>query len=130
MDFDGTSLKPSALYDENSIYLKMDTGFAFRPHMNNIYVVTSNNGNFNQDGKESAILKIKSYNPPNLIFQQLPVREIVKNIEFTRMRNGYFIDTLTSVDIREIVEFGGKVIRIYEGFCIEETLKYQPLEKL
>ena len=31
------------------------------------------------------------------------------------MRNGYIIDTLTSVDIREVVKLGGKAIRIYEG---------------
>ena len=31
------------------------------------------------------------------------------------MRNGYVIDTLTSVDFQEIVEIGGKVIEIYEG---------------
>ena len=31
------------------------------------------------------------------------------------MRNGYIIDHLTSVDIQEIVEIGGKVIEIYEG---------------
>ena len=31
------------------------------------------------------------------------------------MRNGYIIDTLTSVDIRKIVKLGGKAIRIYEG---------------
>ena len=31
------------------------------------------------------------------------------------MRNGYIIDTLTSVDICEIVKIGGRVIEIYEG---------------
>ena len=31
------------------------------------------------------------------------------------MRNCYVIDTLTSVDIQEIVKIGGKVIEIYEG---------------
>ena len=31
------------------------------------------------------------------------------------MRNGYVIDTLTSVDIQEIVKIGGKIIQVYEG---------------
>ena len=31
------------------------------------------------------------------------------------MRNGYFIDTLTCVDIRKIVKLGGEVSKIYEG---------------
>ena len=30
------------------------------------------------------------------------------------MRNGYITDTLTSVDIQEIVKFGGRVFQIYQ----------------
>ena len=30
------------------------------------------------------------------------------------MRNGYITQVLTSVDIQEIVKFGGRVIDIYE----------------
>ena len=39
------------------------------------------------------------------------------------MRKGYFIDTLTSVDIQEIVELGGKVIAIYEGVIYRENFQ-------
>ena len=115
MDYDGNSLYPSAMWDENSVYPKIETGFAFKPHLNDVYVEAFNNQTFNQDGDESAILGIKYYNPPNLIFQHLPVKEKVKNVEVNRMRNGNIIDTLTSVDICEIVKIGGKVIQIYEG---------------
>ena len=38
MDFDATSLYPSAMWDENSMFPKIETGFAFRPHMNHVYV--------------------------------------------------------------------------------------------
>ena len=31
------------------------------------------------------------------------------------MRDGYIIDTLTSVDIQAIVKTGGKVIEFYKG---------------
>ena len=31
------------------------------------------------------------------------------------MKNGFIIDTLTSIDIQEIVKIGGKVVEIYEG---------------
>ena len=31
------------------------------------------------------------------------------------MRNGYIIDTLTSVGNQEMVKRGGKVVKIYEG---------------
>ena len=59
MDFDATSLYPSAIWDEKSVYPKIETGFAFKPHMNDIYVEAFNNQTFNEDGDESAILTIK-----------------------------------------------------------------------
>ena len=62
-----------------------------------VYVEALNIQTFNQDGDESALLKIEYYNPPDLIFQRLPVNEKVKKIEVSRMRNGYIIDTLMSV---------------------------------
>ena len=130
MDFDATSLYPSPMWDENSVYPKIETGFASKPHMKNVYVEAFNNHTFNQDGDESAILRIKYYNPPNLIFQHLPVKEKVKNIEVNRMRNGYFIDTLTSVDICEIVKIGGKVIEIYEGVIYRENYKISPFRNV
>ena len=130
MDFDATSLYPSAMWDEKSVYPKIETGFAFKPHMNDVYVEAFNNQTFNEDGGESAILTIKYYNPPNLIFQHLPVKEKVKKIEVNRMRNGYIIDTLTSVDICEIVKIGGKVIQIYEGVIYRENFKVSPFRKV
>ena len=129
MDFDATSLYPSAMWDENSVYPKIETGFAFNPYMNDVYVETFNNQTFNEDGDESA-LTIKYYNPPDLIFQHLPVKEKVKKIEVNRMRNGYIIDTLTSVDIQEIVKIGGKVVEIYEGVIYRENFKVSPFRKV
>ena len=55
MNYDGTSLYPSAIWDEKSVYPKIETGFAFKPHMNDIYVDAFNNQTFNEDGDESAI---------------------------------------------------------------------------
>ena len=75
MDFDAASFYLSAMYDEKSVYRKIETGFAFKPHMNDIYIEAFNNHSFNQDGNESAILRIKYYNPPNLIFQHLAIKE-------------------------------------------------------
>ena len=105
MHFDATSLYASAMNDENSRYPKIETGFAFKPHMNKTYVDAFNNQTFNQDGDESS-LRIENYNPPNLIFQHLPVKQKIKIIEVNRMRNGYIFDTINSinsVDICEIV---------------------------
>ena len=75
MDFDATSLYTSAMYDENSVYPKTETGFAFKPHMNDVYVKSFNDQTFNQHGNESAILKINYYKTPDLILQHLPVKE-------------------------------------------------------
>ena len=130
MDFDATSLYPSAMWDEKSVYPKIESGFAFKPYMNKTYVEAFNNQTFNQDGDESAILGIKYYNPPNLIYQHLAVKEKVKNVEVNRMRNGHIIDVLTSVDICEIVKIGGKVIRIYEGVLYRENFKVSPFRKV
>ena len=129
-DFDATSLYPSAMWDEKSVYPKIETGFAFKPHMNDVYVEAFNNQTFNEDGDESAILRIKYYNPRDLIFQHLPVKEKVKKIEVNSMKNGYIIDTLTSVDICEIVKTGGRVIEIYEGVIYRENFKISPFRKV
>ena len=46
------------------------------------------------------------------------------------MRNGYIIDTLTSIDIGEIVKNSGKVIEIYEGVFYRENFKISPFRKV
>ena len=40
------------------------------------------------------------------------------------------IDTLTSVDICEIVKIGGKVIEIYQGVICRENFKLSPFRKV
>ena len=82
MDYDATSLYPSYMWDENSVYPTIESEFVFKPHMNKTYVDAFNNQTFNQDGNESAILRIKYYNPPNLTFQHLPVfKHLKKNLK-------------------------------------------------
>ena len=126
-DFDAVSLYPSAMWDENSIYPRIETGYAYTRDMNDELVNKFNTQNFNQG---SAILKIKYYNPKNLIVQHLPIKERVNKMEINRMRNGYIIDYLTSVDIQEIVKIGGKVIKIYEGVIYRENFKISPFRKV
>ena len=36
MDFDATSLYPSAMWDGKSVYPKIESGFAFKPEMNDV----------------------------------------------------------------------------------------------
>ena len=112
MDFDASNSHPSAIWDENSVYPKMESGFVFQPHMNKIFVNAFNNQTFHEHGNESTILRVKYYNRPDLIFQHLPVEGKIENIEVNRKRNGYTIDTLTSVDICEIVKIDGKVVPV------------------
>ena len=130
LDYDANSLYPSAMWDEKSVYPKIATGFDFKTDMNDVYVEAFNNQTFNEDGDESALLAIKYYKPPDLIFQHLPVKEEVGKIEINRMRNGYIIDTLTSVDIQEIVRIGGRVVQIYEGVIYRENFKISPFRKV
>ena len=70
-DFDAVSLYPSAMWDEKSIYPRIETGYASTREMNDELVEKFNIQTFTQG---SAILKIKYYNPKNLIVQHLPVK--------------------------------------------------------
>ena len=62
MDFDATSLYPSSMWDDNSIYPKIETGYAFKSHKNDVFVNDFNNKTFNRDGIDNANL-IEYYNP-------------------------------------------------------------------
>ena len=46
------------------------------------------------------------------------------------MRNGYNIDTLTSVDNKEIIRFGGKFLQIYEEVLYRENYKVNRFKEL
>ena len=50
MDFDGNTLYPSAMWDENSLFPKIESGFAFAPHKNDVYVEAFNDQTFSEDG--------------------------------------------------------------------------------
>ena len=53
-DFDAVSSYPSAMWDEKSIYPRIETGYAYTEKKNDELVETSNNQTFNQG---SAFLK-------------------------------------------------------------------------
>ena len=122
MDFDNVRLYASAMWDEKSINPKIETGYAFTKFMKKKLVKKFNSGNFNQG---NGILKIY-YNPKTLIVQHLPMKEKVIKIDKNRMRNGYIVDTLPSVDIREVVKIGGKVFEISESVIHRENFEVSP----
>ena len=115
------------MWNEISIYPKIENGYAYTTDMNVELVEKFKTGNFPQG---SAILKIKNYNTKNLIVQHLPVKDRENKMENNRMRNGYITDTLTSVDTQEINKIGGKVIQIYEGVIYRENFRVSPFRKV
>ena len=92
--------------------------------MNDELAQKFNSGNFSQ---ESAILKVMYCNSKDIAIQHLLVKEKVKKIEVNRLRKRYFIDTVTSVDIKETIGTRGKLIKIYEGVVYGEQFKVHPL---
>ena len=122
VSYDFNSLYPSAQIDKNSTWPRIETAYPFKKHMNESICTLFNSGRWNELNR-SAFLTIKYHNPENLIFQHLPVKEKIKNPyknirleEINRMRNGIIVDTFTSVDIVEIIESGGVILDVYEGF--------------
>ena len=77
-DFDATSLYPSPMWEKVSVYSKIESGYASKSHMEDLIVNGFNNETFNQGGNDSAILRIKYYNPPNLIFQHYQLKKELK----------------------------------------------------
>ena len=126
-DYDCVSVYPSAMWDSKSIYPRIETGYLFTKDMNDVLVEMFNNHTFT---KGSAILKVKYYNPKNLIVQHLPVKEKVNKIEVSSMRNRNNFQYLTAVDIQEIVKIGGKVLEIYEGVIYRENFEISPFRKV
>ena len=90
-----------------------------------------NSGRWNQLNR-CAFLTVKYHKPENLVFQHLPVKENIKNPyknnrieEVNRMRDAVIVDTLTSVDIVEVIKCGGDVLEVFEGFFCQK-LEYNP----
>ena len=128
--FDATSLYPSATRNEKSKYPKNETGYAFTPDMNDEIVEKFKTLSFTQG---SAILNVFFYNPSDLKFQHLAVREKIKNTELDRMKSGYIVDTLPSVDKPEGIKLGSKVKKNYEGVICKEnftTVSFKKVIKL
>ena len=65
------------MWDEKFIYHRIEMGYAYTEYMNDELIKKFNTGNFNEG---SAILEIKNYNPKNLNFQHLTVKEQEKKM--------------------------------------------------
>ena len=58
MNYDATSLYPSAMWDKKLVYPSLEFGYAFMLFLNDTFVEALKNQIINQDGNDSAILKI------------------------------------------------------------------------
>ena len=124
MAFDATSLHLNAMVDE--VYPKIESGNAFTKDMNDSIVEQFNSGT---KPFAFAVLKVKFYNPNDIVLQHIAVSEEENKIEVNRLRNGYITDFLDFVvDIEEIVRIGGKVIEVYEGLLYRDNFKDSPLK--
>ena len=60
------------MWDEKSIYPRIETGYAYTRDMNDELVEKFKKQYFTQ---RSAVSKIKYYNPKTLIVQNIPIKE-------------------------------------------------------
>ena len=111
------------MWDEKSLYPKIETGYVFTPDMNDKIIEQFNTQTFTQG---SVILKVLYYNPSDLLFQYLSLREKVRKTENNSMRYCYIIDTLTNEDLQEIVKLGSTVAEIYEAAIYEKKIRTSP----
>ena len=109
------SLYPSATAQKESKWPKIETAIAIKKEDSVLLCELFNTGECKKLNK-SGFFDAKYYNPGNIIFQHMSVKEQVFNPiknrseEVNRFRNGYKRKHLTSVDIEEIVTVGGVVI--------------------
>ena len=78
MAFDGKSLHSCAMIDKDSFYPRIETGYLFTPNKEMELFQRLNIRIFSQfKDQASANLRVKQYNPKNLMFQHLLVKEDV-----------------------------------------------------
>ena len=83
---------------------------------------------------KTGFFKVSYYNPKEIVFQHLSVKENVLNNrknrheEIIRFRNGDRTQHLTSVNIEVIVRSKGYIVKIPEGFVCD-NLEFNPFER-
>ena len=130
---DYNSLYPSAMAHLDSKEPKIESAEAIRPGDSDYLCELPNNGEWNNLNK-TGFFKISHYNPKEIVFQHMSVRENAFNDrknrceEINRFRIKDITQHLTSVDIEEIVRSGGYIVKILEGF-ICDNLEFNPFER-
>ncbi len=105
MAFDGTSLYPSAMKEADSF-----------PDLTSAYLVQND---FDFDA-EHFIIKCDVFLPKNLEFIPVPYKKDGKCYYIKGMlEEQYYND----VDIKEIIRFGGKIIKVHEGIAFSRSME-------
>ena len=120
LDFDATSFYPSAMCVNKLVCAGIETGYPFELDMNHDIAEKVKNQTF---AEGSADLKVLYNNPSDSIIQHLPVREKVKWTLTAMMKDSYIMGKLPTVNIKEIVWSGCKVMKTYEGVICQEIFE-------
>ena len=125
------SSSSNAQIDLNCTWPKIETAYPPNNYMSDAACSLFKSGRSNELNR-CAFLTVKYQNRENLVFQHLTVKEKIRNPykinrleEAIRVRNGVIIDTLTIVDIVEIVICGGVILEVFEGFFCH-NFEYNP----
>ena len=117
-------LHPSALIDMKQTWPKKQITYPLTKNMSDANRSLFNCGRWNEL-KRFAFLTVKHHNPENLVFEHLSTKEKTRSPykndrleEIKRMRIGIIMDTLTSVDIVEIVKCGGIILEVFHDFSV------------
>ena len=78
VSYDLNSLYPNAQIDINSTWPKIETAYLFKKCMSDAVCSLFNSGRWNELNR-CAFLTVKYHNPENLVFQHVPLKEIINN---------------------------------------------------
>ena len=132
---DYNSLYPSAMADKGSKWPKIETTTTVKKKEDSARLLELFNTGEEKKINKKDFFDVKYYNPENIIFQHMSVKEQVCNAtrkkweEANRSHSGHIRHQLTLVDIEEIVRVGGFITEFFEG-SICDNLGYKPFEKI
>ena len=96
------------MWDEKSIYPRIETGYAYTKDMS---IDLFNKFNNQPLTRGNVILKIRYYNPKDLIVQHLPNKEEVNRSEKNSMRNGFSLMFCHRYIIKNLLQREGKWLK-------------------
>ena len=124
------------MVDREYYYPRNETRYLFTPEKEKHFVQQFNDGKVTQfKDQASAILRIRYYNPQNVIFQPLLIKAIVildrqRFKDDNRLSNGYITQLLKFLISMKMLNWVGKYVIFTKEFYTERIIKSHLLEKL